>query len=73
MANLFNETYDITTGKTTKKDLTQAELDTIEAQQAENALIQSPLIAKAAATATAKAELLARLGITADEAKLLIE
>jgi hypothetical protein len=68
----FETIYDITTGKTTKRDYTLEEVAVLEAVQAANAEIQSVKQAQAEANATAKAALLARLGITADEAKLLL-
>jgi len=72
MSKYFETIYDITTGITTKRDYTAAEVAEVEAVQAANAIIQAAEQAEAEATATQKAALLARLGITADEAKLLI-
>jgi hypothetical protein len=68
----FETIYDIKTDKTTKRNYTAAEVAEVKALQANNAIIQSAEQAQAEANATAKAELLARLGITADEAKLLL-
>ena len=61
-----------TTGEVTERDLTAAELQAqADAQaQAEAERIQAE--ADAATKATAKAALLKRLGITADEAALLL-
>jgi hypothetical protein len=51
---------------------TNEEIVFIETQQAEGLQRQAEAEAKAEAKAQAKAELLERLGITADEAKLLL-
>jgi hypothetical protein len=59
---------DFITKQTTTRDLTKAELDFLENKKIEALQIK----AEAEAKATAKAELLERLGITADEAKLLL-
>jgi len=53
-------------------DLSKAEYDATISLWADNTLTQLSAEAEAEATATQKAALLARLGITADEAKLLI-
>lgn len=55
------------TGKETFRDYTDAEIAEVELAQAEAAKIQ----AKALEAAAAKAALLAKLGITQEEAKLL--
>jgi len=60
--------HNATTGEITEREMNAAEFKQYEADQAKNAAEQ----AKAEATATQKVALLARLGITADEAKLLI-
>ena len=62
--------YNIQTGKETitERDETPAEQSAREAREAEFAARQ----AEAEAKATAKAALLARLGITEDEARLLL-
>jgi len=53
-------------------ELTDAEIAQMEADAAELAARQHEAEAKAAADAEAKAALLAKLGITEDEAKLLL-
>lgn len=58
-------TYDIASGVETYEPLTESELAQIQA----NELAESEAAAKATAS---KAALLARLGITEDEAKLLL-
>ena len=54
------------------REMTAAEFAEYEADQANEVLRRAEAEALATATATQKAALLARLGITADEAKLLI-
>ena len=53
-------------------DLSSAEYNATIAQWADNAIAAQELEAEAETAATQKAALLARLGITADEANLLI-
>ena len=53
-------------------ELTDAEIAQMEADAAKAAARQQEAEAKAAADAEAKTALLAKLGITADEAKLLL-
>jgi len=65
MANVI-ETF--ANGTVVERDFTAAELAQIEADKATQLAKQ----AKAELVAQAKAELLQRLGITADEAKLLL-
>jgi hypothetical protein len=60
---------DCTTGEVYERDFTQEELKQYEKDQVRLATEK----AEAQAKAQAKAELLERLGITADEAKLLLE
>lgn len=62
--------FDVTTGETTviERDMTAEEIAAYEKAQAEAA----ERAAKAAEAAAAKAALLAKLGITEDEAKLLL-
>ena len=69
---LTNTTYDILTGETTVRDFTAEETAMYEAEQAKNLAKAQAAQAKAEADATAKAELLKRLGITAEEAALLL-
>ncbi len=67
-----NAIIDVVTGQTTLVDLSDveiAEFKQFRIMQAEKDKIE---IAEAEAKAQAKAELLERLGITADEAKLLL-
>jgi hypothetical protein len=60
------------TGEVTERPLTAAELAQREADAAAAATRQAEEDAKAAADAVAKDALLTKLGITADEAKLLL-
>ena len=60
------------TGEESIIELTDAEIAQLEADKAEAAARQHEAEAKAAADAEAKAALLAKLGITEDEAKLLL-
>lgn len=60
--------HDTATDEVIDREMTDAEFAEHEAQIAANAIIES----EAEAKATAKAELLAKLGITAEEAKLLL-
>lgn len=60
------------TGEQTIVELTDEEIAAQEAAAAEAAAAQAAAEAEAAAKEAAKADLLARLGITADEAKLLL-
>jgi 1,2-phenylacetyl-CoA epoxidase catalytic subunit len=65
----FTETIiNLATGETTVRDFTQAEIDQIKAERAELLAKAEALEAKAAD----KAALLAKLGITEDEARLLL-
>jgi hypothetical protein len=60
--------HDVTTNKITERNYTAAEIAEVEARQAEAEILLSEQTAKAAE----KAALLAKLGITADEAALLL-
>jgi len=60
--------FNCETGETTVRDFTAEELAQYEADQAMQLIAQS----EAEAKAIAKADLLAKLGITAEEAKLLL-
>ena len=60
--------HNVSTGEITQRELNAAEL----AQNELDKLEADARKAEAQATAEAKAELLERLGITADEAKLLL-
>ena len=63
---------DCSTGETTIVPLTEQEIADMEAAAAEAEADRVAAEAEAATKAAAKAELLAKLGITADEAKLLL-
>jgi len=68
MSKLFKVIHNVTTGEIEQVDLTAEEIAVIKADEA-------AVIAEAEAKAKAeadKAALLAKLGITADEAKLLL-
>jgi hypothetical protein len=60
--------FNCETGETTVRDFTAEELAQYEADQAAQVIVQ----AEAQTKATAKADLLAKLGITAEEAALLL-
>ena len=61
-----------TTGEVTERDLTPAELQAQADAQAQAKAEQAQADADAATRATAKAALLERMGLTADEAALLL-
>ena len=61
-----------TTGEVTERDLTAAELQAQADAQAQAEAEQAQADADAATRATAKAALLKRMGLTADEAALLL-
>lgn len=63
---------DCSTGETTIVPLTEQEIADMEATAAEAEAARVAAEAETATKAAAKAELLAKLGITADEAKLLL-
>jgi hypothetical protein len=60
--------YDAVTGQVTEREYTAAEIAEVEA----NAAREAQRLAEAEAKAVEKAALLAKLGITEDEAKLLL-
>jgi len=60
--------HDMVTDEVIDREMNDAEFAQYEADQAENALVQ----AEAEAKATAKAALLTQLGITEEQAKLLL-
>jgi hypothetical protein len=72
MTNLFKIEHNSQTNQVIKIDLIADELADIQAAADAEQLEQAAAQAEAEANATAKAALLARLGITADEAKLLL-
>jgi hypothetical protein len=63
---------DCSTGISTEREMTAAEVANMEAMQAARAAAEHEAEVEAAAVADAKAALLTKLGITADEAKLLL-
>ena len=60
--------HNVTTGEIIERELTAAELEQLEKDQAEKAVKQ----AEAEAKATARQAILDRLGLTAEEAQLLL-
>ena len=62
----------VQTGETIERELNAEELAQQEIDKANHLAAKAIADAEAEAKATAKAELLARLGITADEARLLL-
>ena len=64
--------FDATTQENTVRDMTAEELADYETRNAEAKAKEDALEAAAAKAVTDKAALLAKLGITADEAKLLL-
>jgi hypothetical protein len=64
--------FDIITGETIQSNYSAAELKVRATDAAAQKVITDERQAEAEAAATAKAALLARLGITADEATLLL-
>lgn len=60
--------HDLATGEIVDREMTNAEFSKYEAEQAEQARVK----AEAEAKETAKAELLNKLGITVEEAALLL-
>jgi hypothetical protein len=69
---LENITYDITTSETIVRNYTKEEIKAYEDDRKKNKAINDALNAELEAKAIAKSALLDRLGITADEAKLLL-
>ncbi len=63
---------DCSTGISTEREMTAEEVTNMEAMQAASAAAAHEAETEAAAKAEAKAALLAKLGITEDEAKLLL-
>lgn len=72
MANPTRVEVNCTTGEVLEIELTDAEVAELEAAQAQAELDRQAKEAEEAEKATAKAALLKRLGITADEAALLL-
>jgi hypothetical protein len=63
---------DVTTGKETTRLYTEKEIASVEAERAKVAAKQSQIDAELAAKELARHEILNRLGLTADEAALLL-
>ena len=72
MTNYFERIIDATTGEETIRPYTAEEIAAVEAEQAKAAAERAERDAEQAARDAAKAELLAKLGITAEEAALLL-
>ncbi len=72
MANPTRVEVNCTTGEVLEIELTDEEVAELEAAQAQAELDRAAKEAEAQAKAEAKAALLERLGITADEAALLL-
>ena len=70
--NMFRVEHDIATGEVKEIPLTANEIKAIEKLHKELAEKNAAIKAEAEAKATAKAALLTRLGITAEEATLLL-
>lgn len=68
MTKYIEKIYDVTTGETTEREYTADEIAEVEANIAK----ESAKAEAEAIKAAEKAALLAKLGITADEAKLLL-
>jgi hypothetical protein len=68
MTNPIIRTHDLITNEVVDREMTEAEFAIYEADQAANAIAQ----AEAQAKATAKAALLTQLGITEEQARLLL-
>ena len=64
--------YDALTNETIETEMSKDELAQLKKDQAADASAKALVQAELEAKAIAKAELLSRLGITADEAKLLL-
>jgi regulator of protease activity HflC (stomatin/prohibitin superfamily) len=69
---MFRIEHNVDTGEIKQIDLTPEEIASIEAKQAEQAAANAAAAQAEADKATAKAALLTKLGITEEEAKLLL-
>ena len=69
---LTDTIYDVITGETTVREYTKAEAAEYEAERAINAKALLEATTEAEAKATAKAALLQKLGLTSEEAALLL-
>jgi FMN-dependent NADH-azoreductase len=72
MTKLTASEFDVFTNELSVRDLTDEEVATLEAKAAAKAAKEAQAQAEAEAKAEAKAALLERLGMTDDEAKLLL-
>jgi hypothetical protein len=68
MTNYTVTEIDVTTGEEINRTMTEAEIDAVEAEMAATEAAQNAIAAQAAA----KVALLTKLGITAEEAALLL-
>ena len=69
---MFGWEHNVLTGEITKVEYTPEQIEQAEKEGAEMQIKLDAAIAEAEAKATAKAALLTRLGITAEEAQLLL-
>jgi uncharacterized protein YwgA len=72
MTKYVEEIYDIQTGETTLRDLTKAEIDKLEKERSQHFAIIAATKAEAEAKAEARSVILDRLGLTDEEAKILL-
>ena len=72
MSKYVEEIFNIQTGETTLREFTKAESDKMDKSRAEWAAKVAADKAEAEAKATARAEILDRLGLTAEEAAILL-
>jgi hypothetical protein len=72
MSKYYETIFNVQTGETTTRDYTEKEIAELEAEAAKIESERFIAEAKAKTKEAERAELLARLGITADEAKLLL-
>lgn len=72
MAKYVEEIFNIQTGETTLRDFTKAEADQMDKDRAEWAAKVAADKAEAEAKAAARQPILDRLGLTADEAAILL-
>ena len=68
MSELIETNFNIETGQTTQRTLTKSEIDELTARQ----LIINAEVAQAELNRKAKEDIFIKLGITADEAKILL-
>lgn len=70
--NMFKTIHNLETGEFTQVPLTQDEIDTFLTNRVEDERINAELLEKAKTQKLAKDALLTKLGITEDEARLLL-